>query len=99
MIIRDGTDSSVGGFGTVILLAGLSLTSLLPTLLNALAMLALIAARLAALVLTPPMRILHGLLMLPEDITPEDRAKAMTLSSIIVATLVTAGIVLIFGLR
>ncbi len=88
-----------GGILTVVLLAVMSLTSLLPTLLNALAMLALIAARLAALVLSPPMRVLHGLLILPEDITPEDRAKAITLSSVILATLVTAGIVLIFGLR
>jgi hypothetical protein len=80
------------GPGAIVLLAVLGLTSLIPTLLNACTMLCLIAARGVALVVVPPMRLMHSLLVITEDTPNEDKRKARDLSAALIGTISAAAL-------
>lgn len=81
----------------VILLAALSLTSLLPTLLNAVTISALIGARVVALIVGTPMRTLHTLLVVNEGLPAEDRTRALTRGAVIIAAFTAAIYCLIYA--
>lgn len=84
--------------GTVVLvLALLSLTSLVPTALNALAIIGLIVARCFAIVLMPPFGLLHGLLAVEDTTDPEERKRMLLRSAVLIAIFVTLLIVGIYA--
>jgi hypothetical protein len=80
----------------IVLLFVLSLTSLIPTLLNACTMLCLIAARGVALVVVPPMRLMHSLLVITKDTPNEDKRKARDLAAALIGTIAAAALCILY---
>jgi hypothetical protein len=83
-LLSGATAASNGAF-TIIMLATLSLTSIIPTLLNACIIIGLITARCFAMILMPPFKIIYGLLLVDNsNISSEKKIKFLR-SSILIA--------------
>jgi hypothetical protein len=92
------------GASVVLVLTALSLTSLIPTLLNACVILGLIVARCLAMMLMPPFKMVYGLLLIDENNTPGENKIKLLRSSILIAMILAFFCFLLysilwFGLR
>lgn len=83
--MRGGGPEHAGAMSVLVLVL-LSATSLIPTLLNALVLVALIAGRAAATLLGRPLKALHGLLLIDEGAAPDKQALSLWRSSGIFGT-------------
>lgn len=71
---RDTSDFATVFFKITLVLSTIGVTALLPTILNAFALIVLIAGRTAALVVVRPLRWIHQILLIPDTASGEEAA-------------------------